>query len=497
MRLGTRNLSSDDDSLADTCVLPYPSADSGAHRRGAARRRPRTFRSVVRSACSPDATSPRPRLPRCSPRHGSARRNRRPTTTRRGYRRTPCRRSSPALTDRRCERRGAWRSRRAELLDLFAAHMYGRTPPGLPTATVSESMLRWPCWTGGMATAVAARWEGRASVDVLVYRPRHDRKVPVFIGLNYFGNHAVDPDPAIRLSTRWMRASEANGIVDHRATEASRGTMARRWPIDLVIAQDCAVMTAYYGDLAPDDPAVVRQGIAPLADGRQERIPEAERWGAIGMWAWGLSQMRQRAERMPGLDAGRAIVIGHSRLGKAALWAGVQDEGFAMVVSNDSGCAGAALSRRIYGETIGRITHGVPALVLPDVVDVRRARVGDAGRPAPVAGAGRAAGAARRQCDRRPLGGSARRVPGDAGRRRGLAAARRRGLGVTEMPPVDTAGGRACALPHAHRWSRHHAVRLGAVPGDGTANSELQNVRSHCTERWQCSEILKSVIEST
>ena len=60
-----------------------------------------------------------------------------------------------------------------------------------------------------------------------------------------------------------------------------------------------------------------------------------------------------------------------------------------------------------------------------DVIDLRRARVGDAGRPAPVAGAGRAARAARRQCDRRPLGGSARRVPGDAGGRRGLAIARR------------------------------------------------------------------------
>ena len=31
-----------------------------------------------------------------------------------------------------------WRSRRAELIDIFAAHMYGRTPPGLPAATISE-----------------------------------------------------------------------------------------------------------------------------------------------------------------------------------------------------------------------------------------------------------------------------------------------------------------------------------------------------------------------
>jgi hypothetical protein len=255
----------------------------------------------------------------------------------------------------------AWRSRRTELLDLFAAHMYGRTPPAMPAAAVSPiddpvAVLEGRAWRQQWRL----HWPGGQEVEALVYRPRHERKVPVFIGLNYFGNHAVDPDPAIRLSTRWMRASEPNRVVGHRATDGSRGTMARRWPIDMIVAQDCAVMTAYYGDLAPDDPAVVRQGIAPLADSRQEHIPEAERWGAIGVWAWGLTQMREAAERMPGLDANRAIVIGHSRLGKAALWAGAQDEGFAMVVSNDSGCAGAALSRRVYGETIGRITTAFP-----------------------------------------------------------------------------------------------------------------------------------------
>jgi hypothetical protein len=135
--------------------------------------------------------------------------------------------------------------------------------------------------------------------------------------------------------------------------------------VDLIIERDCAVMTAYYGDLAPDDPAVVNDGIAPLANGLQDAIPAAERWGAIGMWAWGLSQMRRAAESIPGLDARRAAVIGHSRLGKAALWAGAQDQSFAMVVSNDSGEGGAALSRRTYGETIARITRSFPHWFCP------------------------------------------------------------------------------------------------------------------------------------
>ena len=254
-----------------------------------------------------------------------------------------------------------WPARRAELLDLFAGHMYGRTPAGLPAYTTRE--LEAPVAAlGGRALRQQVRleWGPATYVDLLVFRPRHERPVPVFVGLNFFGNHAVHADPAIRLSERWMRTSEQLFIVNHRATERTRGTLARRWPLDTIIGQDCAVATAYYGDLAPDDPSVVDNGIAPLAAGRQDDIPADQRWGAIGMWAWGLSQMRAAVSALPGIDGNRAIAIGHSRLGKAALWAAAQDERFAMVVSNDSGEGGAALSRRMYGETIARITHSFP-----------------------------------------------------------------------------------------------------------------------------------------
>ncbi|HTV01550.1 MAG TPA: hypothetical protein VMF13_13460 [Luteitalea sp.] len=254
-----------------------------------------------------------------------------------------------------------WRERRAELLEAYAAHVYGRTPAGLPAFKAVDveapvAVLDGRAWR----QQVRLEWGSGVSADVLVFRPRTDRAVPVFIGLNYFGNHAVHPDPAIVLSTRWMRSSDANFIVDHRATERSRGTTTRRWPLDLIIAQGCAVMTAYYGDFAPDDPSVVGNGMARLATSSLTGTPAAQRWGAIGMWAWGLSQMRLAAATLPGLDPTRAAVIGHSRLGKAALWAGVQDEQFAMVVANDSGEMGAALARRTYGETLKRITTSFP-----------------------------------------------------------------------------------------------------------------------------------------
>ncbi|MBO0702448.1 MAG: hypothetical protein J2P38_05920, partial [Candidatus Dormibacteraeota bacterium] len=86
----------------------------------------------------------------------------------------------------------------------------------------------------------------------------------------------------------------------------------------------------------------------------------ADSWGAIGGWAWGLSRALDALEAMPEVQASAVIAVGHSRLGKTALWAAAQDRRFAGVVSNDSGCGGASLFRHRGVEDIEVITSVRP-----------------------------------------------------------------------------------------------------------------------------------------
>ncbi|MBC7920987.1 MAG: acetylxylan esterase [Ferruginibacter sp.] len=258
---------------------------------------------------------------------------------------------------------------RPAILRQFTEHVYGKLPGKPPRMRFQVTSLDTAA-LGGTAirkqiTVFFTDTADAPSMDVLLYLPRRaNRPVPVFVGLNFYGNHCVHPDPGIALSTRWMMSNEAGGVVDHRATEAARGTQASRWPVAELIARGYGLATAYYGDLEPDHPEGWQKGIrSQLKDVLDTDETE---WGAIGAWAWGLSRIVDYLETDAAVNARQAFVTGHSRLGKAALWAGASDPRFAMVISNESGEGGAALARRRYGETIRRINTAFPHWFAPN-----------------------------------------------------------------------------------------------------------------------------------
>jgi hypothetical protein len=247
-------------------------------------------------------------------------------------------------------------ARRPEILELFRTHVYGRAPLGRPPEMTFDLLESDPLALGGRATRKQVRINftpGRRGqhADLLIYLPNGTpQPVGLFAGLNFGGNSAIHPDPAILDSgslTPWGHSP--------------RGANASRWPVEAILARGYGLATLHNHDIDPDEDDGFRNGVHGAFDPLyypRGRPPDA--WGTVAAWAWGLSRALDYLESDPQVDPSCLVVLGHSRLGKTALWCGAQDPRWAIVISNDSGCTGAALARRKLGEGVKDINTHFP-----------------------------------------------------------------------------------------------------------------------------------------
>jgi hypothetical protein len=250
--------------------------------------------------------------------------------------------------------------RRPELLEVFSREVYGRPlpPPRTPHWRVlaeDRSAL------GGRATRreVALDLDDSDRSRVLrfvVYLPNAAAKpVPVFVGVHLFDTAKPYPEPAVarRLKGGQPASSSTNG-------PAARPGQPGRDTADLILARGYALASVDIEFLAPDSKTNWWQGLHRVLGRTLAGPPGPDECATLGLWAWGLSRTIDYFGTTTDIDPHRTIAIGHSRMGKAALWAGATDRRFAAVISNNSGCGGAALSKRIFGETVGIITRAFP-----------------------------------------------------------------------------------------------------------------------------------------
>jgi hypothetical protein len=246
-----------------------------------------------------------------------------------------------------------WQSkRRGEILDLFKQHVYGAMPPAINIEHVDRHSFIDDA-LGGKArllqeTLYFKKDRSGPQIQVCVFLPPKSdpsEPYPAFLACNFSGNHTVNADSNIRMHDGWV------------GKKHERGSRSSYWEVENIISRGYALVTICYNDFDPDFHDNFKNGVHQLYLDYQGR---SDNWTSIGAWSWGLSRVLDYLEDCKYIDSTRVAVMGHSRLGKASLWAGATDERFALVISNDSGCGGAALARRRFGEIVRGVNGAFP-----------------------------------------------------------------------------------------------------------------------------------------
>ncbi|GEO08107.1 glucuronyl esterase domain-containing protein [Segetibacter aerophilus] len=229
-----------------------------------------------------------------------------------------------------------WESvRRPELIKLFEDNIYGQMPKKYSNIkyTVSNRDANAMNGKAELKQVLIEVFNNNTSVKInlVLFVPNAAKKpVPVFLLINNRGKENTDP---------------------------TRATKSEFWPAEMLIDSGYAIAAIHVTDLAPDDKEKYVNGVLQLYP---DQLTADNGMKAIGAWAWGASRVMDYFETDKEIDATKVAVVGHSRGGKASLFAAAEDQRFAMCITNCSGNTGAALARRQFGERINRINASFP-----------------------------------------------------------------------------------------------------------------------------------------
>ncbi|MEQ8418368.1 MAG: acetylxylan esterase [Arenibacter algicola] len=255
------------------------------------------------------------------------------------------------------------KARRAELLHFFENNVYGKIPKTLIIDSYKILEQDDDALNGKAKrkqVELTFKNNGKTlSYTILLYLPKNIAKAPVFLGYNFYGNHTITEDKAVLISSAWANNNESFQIENNTLTEESRGKRTNRWAVEKILEAGYGLATIYYGEVDPDKNDF-SDGIHSLLYQQDQSRPKLDEWGSIAAWSWGMVRALDYFEKDPDVDASKVISFGHSRLGKTSLWAGATDKRFAGVISNNSGCGGATMSKRKFGETLAVINDRFP-----------------------------------------------------------------------------------------------------------------------------------------
>jgi pimeloyl-ACP methyl ester carboxylesterase len=230
-----------------------------------------------------------------------------------------------------------WKSlRRNELMELFRDNVYGRRPAVEYSVTCKKT------------AEIKDAFEGAATGRSMTATIRIGDREYSFPFVLFIPNNVKQPVPAvIHINNRYFSPLE-KAAKEHDPF----------WPVKTLIERGYATASFHTSDVDPDKKDGYQDGVrAFFANGEP---PEDKAWRSLSAWGWAASRVLDHLETLDAINSQHVAVVGHSRGGKTSLWAACEDPRFAIAYSNDSGCGGAALSRRAYGETVGRITTSFP-----------------------------------------------------------------------------------------------------------------------------------------